>query len=170
MGMKKVGRVILSAALLGGLATPSPAIAQSGGRLEYAVKFVCGVNLRPSISPAAAVGAYFTAINIHNPLSDAAPLVHKVALAEPGRPTRPSPITSPFRLGYDEAVEIDCPQIARLLASAGIPARAVLHRLLRDPEPDRAGRGRGLHGRRRRAAGAVTSMHTERVPVRRRGG
>lgn len=169
MNMKKVGRAALSVALLGGLAMPSPAIAQSGGRLEYAVKFVCGVNVRPNISPAAAVGAYFTAINIHNSLNDAAPLVHKVALAEPGRPTRPTPITSPFRLGYDEATEIDCPQIARLLGAAGIPHGPFFtgfYVIQSQTELDVVAVYTAAGSR----TGAVTSIHTERVPVRRRGG
>ena len=71
------------------LVAAPPAAAQSGGRLEYAVKFVCGTNARP-LSPAAAAGTYFTAINIHNPFNEAVPLVHKVALADSGRPSRPT--------------------------------------------------------------------------------
>ena len=163
--MKKL-TLLTGAAMIAAMATTPPAAAQSGGRLEYAVKFVCGTNARP-LNPAAAAGAYFTAINIHNPLSDAAPLVHKVALAEPGRPTRPSPITSPFRLGYDEAVEIDCPQIDRLLTAAGIahgPFFTGFYVIQSQTELDVVAVYTAAGSR----AGAVTSMHTERVPVRRR--
>lgn len=95
------------------------AAAQSGGRNEYAVKFVCGINRRP-LSPAAAVGSYFTAINVHNPGNEAVAFVHKVALAEPGGPGRHSSIVAPFRLAYDEATDVDCQQIARELAAGGI--------------------------------------------------
>jgi hypothetical protein len=168
----KTGRRIGSALSVGLLVTiglASAAFAQSGGRNEYAVKFVCGVNARPNISQAAAVGAYFTAINIHNPLSDAVPLVHKVALAEPGRPARPTPLTSPFRLGYDEAVEIDCPQIDRLLSAAGIPHGPFFtgfYVIQSQTELDVV----AVYSAAGTRGGAVTTMHTERVPVRRRGG
>ncbi len=162
--MKKL--TLLAGAVLAATATAPPAAAQSGGRLEYAVKFVCGTNARP-LSPAAAAGTYFTAINIHNPFSDAAPLVHKVALAEPGRPTRPSPITSPFRIGYDEAVEIDCPQIDRLLTAAGIahgPFFTGFYVIQSQTELDVV----AVYSAAPSRTGAVTSIHTERVPVRRR--
>jgi hypothetical protein len=104
------------------LAVPAPAAAQSGGRLEYAVKFVCGANFsRPgALSPAAAAGNYFTAINIHNPGVEA-PLVYKVVLAPSGRPGRPTSIVSPFRLGNDDAVDFDCTHIAAQLRAAGTP-------------------------------------------------
>ena len=144
------------------------AAAQSGGRLEYAVKFVCGTNARP-LSPAAAAGTYFTAINIHNPSDAAVPLVHKVALAEAGRPGRPTAITSPFRLAYDEAVDIDCAQIARLLAAGGIahgPFFTGFYVIQSQTEFDVV----AVYSAAATRTGPVTTIHTERVPVRRRGG
>lgn len=101
------------------LAAAAPANAQSGGRNEYAVKFVCGNNGNP-LDAAAAIGAYFTAINVHNPGNEAVAFVHKVALAEPGRPGRHTSIVSQFRLAYDEATEVDCLQILRELVAGGI--------------------------------------------------
>ncbi len=144
----------------------TPASAQSGGRLEYAVKFVCGTNARP-FNPAAAAGVYFTAINIHNPADAAVPLVHKVALAEAGRPSRPTAITSPFRLAYDEAVDIDCAQIARLLAAAGIahgPFFTGFYVIQSQTEFDVV----AVYTAAASRTGPVTTIHTERVPVRRR--
>ena len=164
--MKRLRQLAGAAMLTAAAAMTSPAAAQSGGRLEYAVKFVCGTNARP-LNPAAAAGSYFTAINIHNPFSDAAPLVHKVALAEPGRPTRPSPITSPFRLGFDEAVEIDCPQIDRLLTAAGIahgPFFTGFYVIQSQTEFDVV----AVYTAAASRSGAVATLHTERVPVRRR--
>ena len=47
-GRKGTCRLVALAAMLTlTLAAPPPAAAQSGGRLEYAVKFVCGTNARP---------------------------------------------------------------------------------------------------------------------------
>src|SRR5262245_28191956 len=99
IGNRKAARAAVAAAALFALplAFSGPAAAQSGGRNEYAVKFVCGINARP-LSPAAAAGAYFTAINVHNPGNEAVAFVHKVALAEPGRPGRHTSIVAPFRL------------------------------------------------------------------------
>lgn len=146
---------------------PTPAAAQSGGRNEYAVKFVCGTNSRP-LSAAAAAGTYFTAVNIHNPFSESVPLAHKVALAASGRTTRPTSITSSVRLGLDEAVDIDCEQISRLLASSGIahgPFFTGFYVIQSPSELDVVAVYTAAGSR----AGGVTTMHTERVPVRRRG-
>jgi len=156
-----------AAAILALSMAPS-AFAQSGGRNEYAVKFVCGTNARP-LSPAAAAGTYFTGINIHNPSDAAVPLVHKVALAEPGRPGRPTAITSPFRLAYDEAVDIDCAQIARLLAAGGVahgPFFTGFYVIQSQTEFDVV----AVYTAAATRTGPVTTIHTERVPVRRRGG
>lgn len=143
------------------------AAAQSGGRYEYAVKFVCGNNIAAPISPAAAVGAYFTAINVHNPGSEAVAFVHKVALAERGRPGRHTALIAPFRLAYDEATDVDCQLIAREMASGGIP-----------PPPFYTGffviqatsplDVVAVYTAAPARAGAVTTMTTERVPVRMR--
>jgi hypothetical protein len=145
-----------------------PAAAQSGGRNEYAVKFVCGTNARP-LSPAAAAGTYFTAINVHNPGDAAVPFVHKVALAEPGRPGRHTALTAPFRIAWDEAVDVDCEQIARELAAGGVahgPFFTGFFVIQATSELDVVAVYTAAPSR----AGGVTSIHTERVPVRRRGG
>lgn len=167
--MRRQSMMCAAAASLACALAATPAAAQSGGRLEYAVKFVCGTNARPTLSPAAAPGVYFTAINIHNPGNEAVPLVHKVALAEPGRPTRPTAITSPFRLAYDEATDVDCAQITRLLDAASIPHGPFytgFYVIQSQTELDVV----AVYTTAPSRAGGVNSIHTERVPVRRRGG
>lgn len=151
------------------LVAAAPASAQSGGRNEYAVKFVCGVNARTAPSPAAALGAYFTAINVHNPGNEAVAFVHKVALAEPGRPGRHTSIVAPFRLAYDEATDVDCQQIARELAAGGItpgPFFTGFFVIQATTPLDVV----AVYTAAPAAAGAVTTMTTERVPVRVHGG
>ena len=146
----------------------APAAAQSGGRNEYAVKFVCGNNGHP-LDPAAAIGAYFTAINVHNPGNEAVAFVHKVALAEPGRPGRHTSIVAPFRLAYDEATDVDCEQIARELAAGGItpgPFFTGFFVIQATSQLDVV----AVYTAAASRAGPVTTLATERVPVRIRGG
>jgi hypothetical protein len=83
-----------------------------GGRqpsLQYAVKFVCG---KPN-TPVAAPGQYFTAINVHNPARQPVAFKKKIAVALPGE--KAGPVTHFFdvKLGPDEALEIDCPDILK---------------------------------------------------------
>jgi hypothetical protein len=74
---------------------------------QYAVKFVCGKPDGGELAP----GLYFTAINVHNPNEHAVLFRKKVAVA--GRRERPGPVSKFFdaKLGPDEALEIDCPDI-----------------------------------------------------------
>jgi hypothetical protein len=74
---------------------------------EYAAKFVCGKPDADELAP----GVYFTAINVHNPTERVVKLRKKVAIA--GRREEPGPVSEFFdaRLGPDEALEIDCPDI-----------------------------------------------------------
>lgn len=146
-----------------------PAAAQSGGRNEYAVKFVCGVSGRNPVNPAVAIGAYFTAINVHNPGNEPVAFAHKVALAEPGRPGPHTAIVAPFRLAYDEATEVDCQQIVRELAAAGVGPRPFYTGffVIQATTPLDVV---AVYTASPSAAGAVTTMTTERVPVRVRSG
>jgi hypothetical protein len=105
-------------------------------------------------------GRYYTAINIHNPTERPAAIRMKFAVAlENGKP---GPISRffEFRLGPDQAVSINCPEIYRLLGSKYdfIDGFAVFES---DVELDvvavyTAG---GAHGE-------VQTLHTERVPAR----
>jgi hypothetical protein len=77
---------------------------------QYAAKFVCGKSDGSVVAP----GAYFTAVNVHNPLYDEVRFRVKVAIGLPG--LQPGPV-SPFHdavLGPDEALEIDSADIHKL--------------------------------------------------------
>jgi hypothetical protein len=78
---------------------------------QYAVKLVCGKAAGEVVAP----GVYFTAINVHNPTYHEIRFRKKVALALPGE--EPGRVSKFFdaRLGPDEALEIDCPDIRRLV-------------------------------------------------------
>jgi len=134
--------------------------------LEYAVKFVCGRSAPPnSVSTLAPTGTYFTAVNVHNPNAPQE-ISHKVALADIGRPGRMTDIQTNIGLRYDEVIDFDCGWIRRRLALAGIPI------------PDLATGFLVIQSRRELDVVAVytaaptntnqvSTMHTERVPVRR---
>jgi hypothetical protein len=90
--------------------------------LEYAAKFVCGTNpLQGAVSPAAAAGIYYTAVNIHNPnLSNE--LTYKVVLAPRDKPAGLMTPFQPFMgMKYDWAFDIDCRLMRANLQQAGIP-------------------------------------------------
>ncbi len=76
-------------------------------KYEYAVKFICGW---PDY-PVAAPGEYFTAINVHNPNEAALIFRKKVAVALPREKAGPVSRFFAAKLKYDEALEIDCPDI-----------------------------------------------------------
>src|SRR6266446_9191422 len=84
---------------------------------QYAVKVVCGVVVAQSGVPTpVAPGQYWTAINLHNPDNcKAANLRWKVSVAHPGEPGPVSVYQDLKPLGPDRALEIDCPQIMRVL-------------------------------------------------------
>ncbi len=82
---------------------------------QYAVKFVCGKSEGRVVAP----GAYFTAINVHNPNERGIGFKKKFAVALPGE--HPGPISKFFdaKLGPDQAFEIDCPDILRRTGTKG---------------------------------------------------
>lgn len=103
----RTGSCALLAVILG--IAPRDAVNSQETGIEYAAKIICGVPDRPALAP----GAYFTAINIHNPGNDSVRFRQKFAITHPGE--APGPI-SPFSgamLGPDQALEIDCTDIAR---------------------------------------------------------
>ncbi|MGH7604550.1 MAG: CARDB domain-containing protein [Gemmatimonadaceae bacterium] len=88
---------------------PVSATAQAPVGFEYATKIICGVPDRPAL----AQGAYYTAINIHNPGPDTVRFRQKLALTRAAE--APGPIT-PFwasALAPDQAAEIDCTDMFR---------------------------------------------------------
>jgi len=131
---------------------------------QYAAKVVCGKSNGKVVAP----GVYFTAVNIHNPTYKTIGMRAKVAVALPG--LQPGPVSEFFqaKLGPDEALEIDCPDIHN-------------PQIFRFPQPIRAGFLKGFvviesdveldvvavystSGK----DGVVNTFHTERVPARQR--
>jgi hypothetical protein len=97
------------------VAAANPADAQQ--LFTYAAKFACGTaaSTKTVPVPPVAPGAYFTAVNVHNAGRDAAKLEKTFVLALPnekvGRISRPIEAV----LKPNEAFEIDCPEILKLL-------------------------------------------------------
>ncbi len=79
---------------------------------QYAVKIVCGKGDGRIL----AKGIYHTAINIHNPSYETVVFRKKFAVALPGKP---GIVTKFFdaKLGPDQALEIDCPEIMKYTKS-----------------------------------------------------
>jgi len=134
--------------------------------MQYAAKFVCGpmtrVQLeREHLGAQAAEGTYYTAVNVHNPTDRRAGFRVKVAVARPdGKPGRISRFFD-MVLGPDEALSIDCNEVARFLDlkyGEFIEGFVVIES---DVELDvvavytAAGRD-----------GTVQTLHTDRVPAR----
>jgi len=92
---------------------PNVSVAQQIPLFQYAVKVVCG----KSDGKVVATGIYLTAINVHNPTEKPLGFRKKFAVALPGQ--RPGPVSKfdKGKLGPDEALEIDCPDIMRLVES-----------------------------------------------------
>ena len=161
-----IARITLLAAAA--VAAPLVAIAQPAPRptgpiqpMEYAAKFVCGRSHGDN-TPIAA-GTYYTAINVHNP-GRAVRISDKVTLAAIGRPGEMTDLRTRMSLRYDEAIEFDCDWIRARLRDAGVQTADIFTGFLvlqaRTPLDvvavyTAAGRDNG-----------VSTMHTERVPVR----
>ena len=124
---------------------------------QYAVKFVCGKPEEPVVAP----GEYFTAINIHNPTESVIPFRFKVARALPIRhgPQPPSGFFD-LKLGPDEALEIDCPDIMERGQIGGFGKGFVV--IESDIDLDVVAVYTAAGG-----DGQVVSIHMERVPARR---
>jgi hypothetical protein len=124
---------------------------------QYAVKFICGKSGGEVVAP----GTYFTAINVHNPTATTIVFRKKVAIALPGE--QPGRVSDFFdaKLGPDEALEIDCPDIMRHAdTSADFLKGFVI--LESDVELDVVAVYTAAG-----ASGQVETLHTERVVPRR---
>jgi hypothetical protein len=154
----------LAAAIIGSAASAQPVPpTQPAQPLEYAAKIVCGRSSDDNGRyPVLAGGSYFTAVNVHNP-SRRVVVSHKVALATVGVPGEMTDIRTDIRLNYDQAIDFDCRWIAERLRNAGIAVPPFFTGFLvlqsRTPLDVVA-----LYSAGR--ANEVTTMHTERVPVR----
>jgi hypothetical protein len=127
---------------------------------QYSAKFLCGKPEADELAP----GVYFTAINVHNPADRDVGVRKKVAIA--GAREGPGPVSDFFdaRLGPDEALEIDCPDIR---AHAPVDTGFIKGFLVieSDIELDVVAVYTAAG-----SDGQVETLHTERVPPRRAHG
>ncbi len=133
--------------------------------LQYAVKIACGVVKEAKGNPLP-LGQYFTAVNIHNPSRcDVVTFRWKVAVGLPGLKVGD---VSPFaeaKLGPDEALEIDCPDVMERLRNAQTkPAEFVKGWVIIETENplDVV----AVYGTSASVGGALNALHTERVEPR----
>lgn len=91
----------------------SSTIAQQARSVQYAVKFICGKSDGKVLAP----GHYLTAINVHNPTENTVSFRKKFVVALPAE--KPGPVSKFFdgKLGPDQALEIDCPDISKRIES-----------------------------------------------------
>lgn len=132
---------------------------QESTAFQYAAKFVCGKSAGEVVAP----GVYFTAVNVHNPTYTTIRFRVKIAVALPG--LKPGPVSKFFdaKLGPDEALEIDCPDIFKMAQTdAGFLKGFVV--IESEVELDVVTVYTAAGGRE----GQVETLHTERVSPRRR--
>lgn len=144
---------------------PATSCSPDSGWFEYAAKFVCGDLTAGNPAQPVAVGNYLTAINVHNPSScTTATLRQKVTVPALTFNQPAAKTVSPFSvwtLGPDETLALTCRQLRTQLPSLPVLFEGFV--VIQSPiELDvvaviTAGP----------AAGAVQSLHTERVPARR---
>lgn len=171
--MLRIGKLACVAAAVAAVLPVAKAPAQPALRppttpmapLEYAVKFVCGVNVRSREPlPQLATGAYYTIINIHNP-NLGAELTWKVSLAALDKPGLMTPFNPFMGLKYDQSMDLDCNSIRQWLSAHSIPALPLItgfvviqtHR-----ELDVV----AVYTAAPADTNQVQTLHTERVPVR----
>lgn len=89
----------------------------------YPAKFLCGIQ-RDHEDTRFARGFYATSVNVHNPNDALATFSKKLALSIPPGAEKPGQIIhiAKEHLGPDEAMEIDCEDVARHIFPKGLPA------------------------------------------------
>ena len=138
----------------------APLAAVKGQVPEFAVKLICNVPDRPALAP----GRYFTAINVHNPAPQAVKLQFKIAQTLPG--VTPGAVSQffPAVLRADQALEIDCTDVARHLDLGGKFVKGfVVIQNLSGSDLDVV----GVYTVAQATDGRVVALEIERVPVRR---
>lgn len=88
----------------------------------YPAKFICGIQ-KESHDTRFARGFYATSVNVHNPNDAFATFSKKLALSIPPGAEKPGNIIpiAKERLGPDEAMEVDCEDVARRIYPKGLP-------------------------------------------------
>ena len=155
--------IALAAVALG----TSAAHAQVNFKFEYAAKFVCGLAATLPGTPAGtlpvAPGYYYTAINVHNPSTTELNQIQKrFVIALPGETVGPKSGFVPEQLKADDAMEIECPDIAKQLGlTVGKFVKGFVD-IRSTAELDIV----GVYTAATSATGSVVTMTLERVPRR----
>ncbi|HEX4736039.1 MAG TPA: hypothetical protein VH331_00600 [Allosphingosinicella sp.] len=115
-----VAALSLTLPISGAIAQPPAPPTGPALPLEYAAKFVCSLpDDNPAVTSSFATGAYYTAVNVHNPNREGV-VTYKVALAPLAKPGPMTPFRPPLELRYDQAFELDCRVIEAMFKAAGI--------------------------------------------------
>jgi hypothetical protein len=126
--MKTQTAIVAGAVLLGGLVRVVPKPVQQGPGYEYAVKVICGTPLSGQ-QPFSL--RFMTRVNVHNPVDTGyATFTKKVALTVPPgrqRPGRIIKIPVIDTLHADEALTIDCPDLAARKIGTSFEGFLVIH-------------------------------------------
>jgi hypothetical protein len=136
--------------------------------LEYAAKFVCGTNTAPGQATSlVSKGRFYTAVNIHNP-NRRNRFTYKIAIAAQGKPGPMTGFEPIMDLTYDQALDIDCRLIRARVQQSGIPLPPAIFVtgflvIQSREELDVV----AVYTAAPVATDQVSSIHTERVPVRR---
>jgi hypothetical protein len=162
IGLALRAAIACSAVVLGAGA----AHAQVDFKFEYAAKFVCGLAATAAATAGTlpvAPGYYYTAVNVHNPSTTALNQIQKrFVIALPGETVGPKSGFTPEQLKADDAMEIDCPDIAKQLG-LGIGKFVKGFVVIRSAaELDIV----AVYTAATSPTGSVVSMTTERVPKR----
>lgn len=121
--------LIMVAAALGAIALLGQARAQTTTLYVYSVKFVCGLQIVSSVQfppphePTVKPGNYATAINVHNYHLKPVTLRKKAVIARPEsvQPRGPISPTVSENLGPNQALTVDCNEIAKLFPVGAAP-------------------------------------------------
>jgi hypothetical protein len=153
---------IVCAVLLGAGA----AHAQVNYKFEYAAKFVCGLAAASGTAAGTlpvAPGYYYTAINVHNPsTTDLNQIQKRFVIALPGEKVGPKSGFVQEQLKADDAMEIECPDIAKQLdLTVGKFVKGFVV-IKSTAELDVV----GVYTAATSATGSVVTMTLERVPKR----
>ena len=108
-----VHHVTFSATDSGGLTSSTSIVVTVADPLRYAAKFVCGKAPKES----AALGSYFTAINVHNPSGGSISFRKSFTVARSEQ--KPGPLTRvrPAQLDAGRAFRVECPEVLRTVGT-----------------------------------------------------
>ena len=139
--------------------------AQVPYKFEYAAKFVCGLAAPPKAAGTLPVapGYYYTAINVHNPSTTELNQIEKrFVIALPAETVGPKSGLTQEQLKADDAMEIECPDIAKHLGLAVGKFVKGFVVIRSTAELDIV----GVYTAAASATGNVVTMTLERVPKR----